>query len=49
MVNYVVYDTGTFSYEQILNIFEKNADSEVLIGFYHPENATIITGREVIR
>lgn len=49
VVNYVVYDTGTFSYEQILNIFEKNADSEVLIGFYHPENATIITGREVIR
>ena len=49
VVNYVVYDTGTFSYEQILNIFEENADSEVLIGFYHPENATIITGREVIR
>lgn len=49
VVNYVVYDTGTFSYEQILNTFEENADSEVLIGFYHPENATIITGREVIR
>ena len=49
VVNYVVYDTGTFSYEQILNIFEQNADDEVLIGFYHPENATVITGREVIR
>ena len=49
LVNYVVYDTGAFSYEQILKIFEEKAREKVLIGFYHPENNTIITGKEVIR
>lgn len=49
VVNYVVYDTGAYSYEQILEIFGQNPDSHVLIGFYHPENSTIVTGREVIR
>lgn len=49
VVNYVVYDTGAYSYEQILEIFGQNPDSHVLMGFYHPENSTIVTGREVIR
>ena len=48
VINYVVYDTDSYSYEAILNIFEKNTDERVQVGFYHPESSTIITDREVI-
>lgn len=46
---YIVYDTGLYSYEEILDIFERNTMPNVFIGTYNPYNHTVITDMEVLR
>lgn len=48
--NYIiVYDTDAYSYEQILNIFEKNHKPNVFIGTYNRRSRAIITPDEIFR
>lgn len=46
---YVVYDTGLYRYESILEAFEQNTMPNVYIGTYNPYNHTVITDMEVLR
>lgn len=45
---YVVFDTGSYSYETILDIFSENSRPDVMIGTYSPESGIIITDKETI-
>ena len=43
---HVVYDTGNFSREYILDVFRKS-DERKCIGFYHPESGILVTGAKI--
>lgn len=43
----VVYDTDAYSYEHILELFSRQPNERVKIGFYHPHEKTIITADEI--
>lgn len=45
---YVVFDTSSYSYETMLDIFSENTLPGVLIGTYSPEADMIITDKETI-
>lgn len=45
----VVYDTSSYSYDDIFGIFQSNVQPNVYIGTYNPSTRTIITGEEVMR
>lgn len=45
---YVVFDTGSYSYETILDIFSANSHPDVMIGTYSQESGIIITDKETI-
>lgn len=45
----VVYDTSSYSYDDIFSIFQANSRPNVFIGTYNPSTRTIITGEEVMR
>ncbi len=46
---YVVYDVGAYSFETILDIFERSQAPGVYIGTYHPDTQTIVTAEEILR
>ncbi len=46
---YVVYDTNSYSYDAIFNIFSSNPMENVYIGTYHPKDNLVITDREVLK
>ena len=45
----MVYDTGTFSFGQIISEAKKNADRKLLVGTYYKDSKTIISPKEIIR
>jgi len=45
---YVVFDTSSYKYEDMLSIFSGNTSPDVLIGTYSPEADMIITDKETI-
>lgn len=45
---YVVFDTASYKYETILDIFSKNTNPDVMIGTYIPQDGIIITDKEII-
>ena len=45
----VVYDTESYSYDDIFRIFSGSSRRNVLIGTYSPKTHVVITAREVIR
>ena len=45
---YAVYDTSSFKYETILDMFSKHNTENVLIGTYNPKTNVIITDKEII-
>lgn len=47
-VNYMVYDTNSYKYETILDIFSNHHNDNVLIGTYNPELNIIITNKEIL-
>ena len=46
---YMVYDVEAYSFESILDIFERKHLPGVYIGTYHPRTKTIITAEEVLK
>ena len=48
-VRYVVYDTNTFSYDDILRLFSKQPEANVRIGTYNSHSKTLITAEEVMK
>lgn len=47
-LTYVVYDTSSFSYENILNIMSENPHPKIKLGTYNNKSNTIITPNDVI-
>lgn len=45
----IVYDTDSYSYEQILHIFESHPLPNLFIGTYNRKSRTIITTDEIYR
>ena len=45
---YAVYDTSSFHYETILNVFSRNPNDYVSIGTFNPETGIVITDRETL-
>ena len=45
----VVYDTDSYSYESILDIFAQHPEQNVQMGTYNPHTKTIITLGEVLK
>lgn len=45
---YIVYHVGSYSYEQLLDIFDRQPQANILMGFYHDKENIIITDREII-
>ena len=43
----IVYDTASYTYEQILEIFSEKPDPRMSIGLYHGETNTIVTQYEI--
>ena len=48
-MRYVVYDTDTFSYDDILRLFSKQPEANVRIGTYNSHSKTLITAEEVMK
>jgi len=38
-----VYDTASYSYVEILQLFASKSQSKALMGFYHPQTKTVVT------
>ena len=45
----VVYDTSSFSFDDIFRIFQSNYRQNVFIGTYNPTTHIVITGQEVLK
>lgn len=45
---YAVYDTSSYKYEKILEIFSRHPQKHVFIGTYNPKYNFIITNKEII-
>ena len=48
-MRYVVYDTETFSYQDILTLMAKHPEANVHVGTYNPRSKTLITAEEVMK
>jgi hypothetical protein len=48
-VKYVVYDTDAYSYQAILDIFQRQPMQNVLIGIFNPHSKTIVTAEEIFK
>ena len=48
-VKYVVYDTDAYSYQAILDIFQRQPMQNILIGIFNPHSKTIVTAEEIFK
>ena len=47
-INYIVYDIGAYSYDEILNIFSRRPINNVCIGTFDKSSGYIITSEEIL-
>lgn len=47
-VVYAVYDTSSYKYETVLEIFSRSPQENVLVGTFSPDSGIIITDKEII-
>ena len=46
--HFMVYDTSAYSYERIMQLFEQRPQDNLKMAFYHPENHTVITEKDIL-
>ena len=49
VMNYIVYDTDAYSYEDMLSIFAAQPQNNIRIGTYNSQTGCIITENEILK